>query len=273
MATKKTRAFVRLDENGRGELVEETTMEATPEEILALVGTKAKEITAVLTGIIPNGVLFVDASDRGGGRYATRSWGFVMRLPFLRLQTTFVDYKRSDGTFCIIPQPVQVDMSGTGLPGGEKRVFDWVPPEPFTIMLARYSGNTYAALIHKQTKAAFRLPLGNCFADGKMCMGSGLNLPEGLNLHDSVKRIVTSFLGVAWTQDLTNQDDLELVGELFAFTPDDSGKQLPPLMDAAVLLGRMTRSRQDDRGWGAKLGLPADLITGMQAVNWEEPCK
>lgn len=261
------RRFIELDEDGSGRIVEERHFPATPEEIMGIVSSKSSEITATLTGIIPNGVLLVEAQDRGT-RYVQRSWGFVMRLPFLRLYTPFVSYRRGTGDsaqMVLIPQPEKVDMAGTPMPGAEKMTFDWYPPKDFAILLARVAGNTFAALIHRSTLVTYRLPLGNCFSDGRMCMGH-LDLSSEKSVYDNVQAVVRSFLGVEWTQDLAANDTAALA-ELFAFGVTEPHPQLPPQMDAAEIV-RLLGLPRDANGWGAKIALPTEVLAATRYINW-----
>ena len=257
----EVKRFVMLDEEGKGSIVEEHRIPATPEEVLRLVGSKCREFTAALQGVIPNGVLLVDASEKGK-YFALRSWGFSMRLPFLRLYGAFVRARRSDGSYCLIPQPVRVDEDGTPIPGGLDLSLDWTPPKRFGLLLTRAGSDTYAALVDRTTQITYRLPFGNCYADGRMCMGSGLALNPELSVYENAQLVIRHFLSVKWTQDLSRSGDDAFCAELFGFDVDEPHAQLPPLLDENALCEKMGGPE------GLKIGLNSDCLTGLQSINW-----
>ena len=257
MATKR---FIQLDETGAGRIVEEKSHPATPEELLALIGSQCKEVTASLTGVIPDGVLLVDAGETGG-RFTTRNWGFIMRLPFLRLYGSFVNVRREDGSFCLIPQPVKVDGEGSPIPGGEVLSLDWTPPAPFGIAFAFIGGSHYAALINRSTRAAYRLPLGNCYCDGRMCMGGGVGHDPNLSIYENAQRSIRHFLSVKWTQDLCGSNDAKVAAEIMGFNPGEGHAQLLPTKELNTL-------DQWLADLGQKLGLKADMLAGIQSIDW-----
>ncbi|MBM3300166.1 MAG: hypothetical protein FJY85_09445 [Deltaproteobacteria bacterium] len=135
-------------------------------------------------------------------------------LPSLPLDTYWLLHKREDGSTFMVP-----DFARTG--DSVRMKMTWKPPDTMRlIFLACYpDASQYMIAQTCSTLSMYKLPLGNLFSNGQICMGNSYRGPgANCDMIEASNAALNHFNSSIWNSDLSyNKHWAE---ELFAFLPN-----------------------------------------------------
>lgn len=242
-----------------------TELPVDPDTLMTRLRQQALQAGVMLQGVIPEALVGVfSIAPASGGLFANASRNYNVAqevvvagfIPHLVLNTAFVprwaeDPGNSRWVPAFVPRWLGSEQDAEQN-GAVERVFIWAPPGNMRLLVALSGGYGYLFLACKMWGqfALLRLPLGNIFNTGRLCLGYSSEtqqarfLPSPASAGTLLGRwsVMLGLLGNAkWNADLIghNRDRVRLSEDIFRFSPED-GRQLPMRKEAFPALEKLS---------------------------------